>query len=99
MRLGFCLERGTTRFVPILTWYFIDMLKNKIGNAPRGKDQSLGVTWNELGCAWLQNENPNEAVPCFKNSINAPRALEGATKISISMPLINIAFAYLLAPG
>jgi tetratricopeptide (TPR) repeat protein len=75
---------------------FIEMLNAKLGDAPRGKYQSLGVAWNELGCAWLQSDKPGEAEPCFQKSIEALGALEGATRISISMPLVNIAFAYWL---
>ena len=75
---------------------FIQMLKDKFGDAPRGKDQSLGVAWNELGCAFLQNDTPNDAEDCFKKSIDALGSLDGASKISTSMPLINLAFAYWL---
>jgi tetratricopeptide (TPR) repeat protein len=75
---------------------FIKMLNAKLGDAPCGKDQSLGVAWDELGCAWLQSDKPGEAEPCFQKSIEALGALEGATRISISLPLINIAFAYWL---
>ncbi|KAL8671104.1 MAG: hypothetical protein Q9168_004386 [Polycauliona sp. 1 TL-2023] len=40
---------------------FIQMLRDQIGDQPRGTDQSLGVAWNELGWAQLQNDNPLEA--------------------------------------
>ncbi len=75
---------------------FIQMLREQVGDQPRGKDQSLGVAWNELGCAYLQNDTPLDAGECFKKSIDPLGALEGATRISISMPLINLAFAYWL---
>lgn len=29
---------------------FIEMLRDQVGEQPKGKDQSLGVAWNELGC-------------------------------------------------
>lgn len=72
------------------------MPNDKFAEARRGKDQSLGVAWNKLGCARLRNENPDEAEPCFQKSIDALGALEGASRISISMPLINIASAHWL---
>lgn len=75
---------------------FIQMLRDQIGDKPRHKDQSLGVAWNELGCAYMQNDDPKEAEICLKKSIDALGALEDVTRISISMPLINLAFAYWL---
>ena len=60
---------------------------------PGGKDQTLGVSWNELGNAFLQNNDGLEAEKCYLESKNCLGALEGATHISVSMPLINLGFA------
>jgi tetratricopeptide (TPR) repeat protein len=74
---------------------FIDMLRERLDEAPsRGTDQSLGVAWNELGNAILQNNDGKWAEECFLKSIDALSALDGATAITISMPLINIGFTY-----
>ena len=73
---------------------FIEMVRAKTGDKVQGKDQGLGVAWNELGCAHLQNDAPFDAEECFKKSIDALGAVQGATKISTSMALINLAFAY-----
>ncbi|KAL8989820.1 MAG: hypothetical protein Q9177_001376 [Variospora cf. flavescens] len=75
---------------------FIQMLRDQIGDRPRGTDQSLGVALNELGCAHLQNDDCSEGEDYFKKSIDTLGALDGATRISTSMPLINLAFAYWL---
>ncbi|KAI4126161.1 MAG: hypothetical protein LQ341_006907 [Variospora aurantia] len=74
---------------------FIQMLREQIGDQPRGTDQSLGVALNELGCAHLQNANCSEAEDCFKKSL-IRLVLSTAQQISTSMPLINLAFAYWL---
>ncbi|KAH8821382.1 NB-ARC and TPR domain protein [Xylogone sp. PMI_703] len=58
-----------------------------------GTDQTLGVSWNELGNAYLQNSDGIEAEKCFVESKKSFQALDGATRISISMPLINLGFA------
>lgn len=60
---------------------------------PGGKDQTLGVSWNELGNAFLQNNDGLEAERCYLESKKCLGALEGATRISISMPLINLGFS------
>ncbi len=52
---------------------------------PRGKDQSLGVAWNELGCAYLQNDTTLDAEECFKKSIDSLGALEGATRRDLAL--------------
>jgi tetratricopeptide (TPR) repeat protein len=75
---------------------FTQLLREKLGDNPKGKDQSLGVAWNELGNAYLQNKRWGEGVSCFKKSIRALECLEGSTRITISMPLISLAFAYWL---
>jgi len=77
---------------------FTDMLRTKFGadRPAGGTDQSLGVAWNELGNAYLQNGLLSEAEDSFRKSIEALRCLSGSTEISISMPLINLAFCFWL---
>lgn len=77
---------------------FIDMLRAKFGGdkPTGGTDQSLGVGWNELGNAYLQNGLHSEAEDSFRKSIEALRCLSGSTEISINMPLINLAFCFWL---
>lgn len=75
---------------------FTEMLRQELGTDKpvAGKDQSLGVAWNELGNAYLQNEAHAEAEDCFLKSIDALRTLSKSTELSISMPLINLAFCH-----
>jgi hypothetical protein len=72
---------------------FMDLTSALFGDVPHGKDQSMGVAWNELGNAHLQNDNVEEAEKCFLKSIDALRSMDGAQDIDISMPLVNLAFA------
>lgn len=74
---------------------FNQLVRSSYQDKPPGTDQTLGVSWNELGNAYLQNNNSIEAESCFLSSKEAFEALEGATRISISMPLINLGFAAL----
>ena len=64
---------------------FIQMLREQVGDQPRGKDQSLGVAWNELRCAYLQSDTPLDAEECFKKSIDSLGALEGATRRDLAL--------------
>lgn len=74
---------------------FNDMIRAKYGEEVRGDtDQSLGVSWNELGNGVLQNNDSQRAEECFLRSIAALKSLDGATRITISMPLVNLGFAY-----
>lgn len=74
---------------------FSKMVRDKYGDTkPGGTDQTLGVSWNELGNAMLQNGDGSEAERCFLESKKYLGALDGATRISITMPLINLGFAY-----
>ncbi|RAO64269.1 uncharacterized protein BHQ10_000281 [Talaromyces amestolkiae] len=74
---------------------FNQLVRDIYHDKPPGTDQTLGVSWNELGNAYLQNNNGIEAESCFLSSKEAFEALDGATRISISMPLINLGFAAL----
>ena len=74
---------------------FRAMLEHKLREMPsEGTDQSLGVCWNELGNAVLQNNDMKKAEEYFKKSIAVLGALDNATEITISMPLINLGFTY-----
>lgn len=74
---------------------FNQLVRDSYQHRPPSTDQTLGVSWNELGNAYIQNDNAIEAERCFLNSKEAFQALDGATRISISMPLINLSFAAL----
>jgi hypothetical protein len=94
-----CLALHTNERVQSLKYLkeFTQLVREKHGDCPPGKDSSMGVGWNELGNAYLQNNMIREAEECYLKSINALKVLDGATDISISMPLINLAFTYLLS--
>jgi len=94
-----CLALHTNEGVESLKYLkeFTQSVREQLGDCPSGKDSSVGVGWNELGNAYLQNNMIPEAEECYVKSINALKVLDGATDISISMPLINLAFTYLLS--
>jgi Tetratricopeptide repeat len=55
-----------------------------------GTKRALGVSWNELGNAYLQNNDIVEAKKCF---LESRATFEAMYSIDIYMPLINLGFA------
>lgn len=75
---------------------FNQLVRDNYQDKPNSTDQTLGVSWNELGNAYLQNNDSINAKRCFLESKSSFEALDGATRISISMPQINLGFAALI---
>ncbi|OKL62070.1 hypothetical protein UA08_02958 [Talaromyces atroroseus] len=75
---------------------FGELVRDSYKEKPSGgTDQTVGVSWNELGNAYFQNNDTIEAEKCFLKSKSFFESMEDATSISISMPLINLGFAAL----
>jgi len=71
---------------------FNRLLREQLGETP---DQRLGVALNELGVAYLQNNNAAKAEKCLRESITILETVTDATENtpnSISMPMINLGF-------
>jgi tetratricopeptide (TPR) repeat protein len=66
------------------------MLRDKLDNTV---DQRLGVALNELGVAYLQNNDTTRAEECLRASLDILEQLGDITTNSVSMPLINLGFA------
>lgn len=73
---------------------FKRLLQVKLGNQ---EDQSLGVAWNELGVAHIQNKDHEKSFECFRNSIAIMERLPDVTPNTKSMPMINLGFALWVA--
>ncbi|EED16512.1 NB-ARC and TPR domain protein [Talaromyces stipitatus ATCC 10500] len=63
---------------------------------PQTKDMSLGVSWNELGNAYMMNGEWNSAADCFLRSMETLKQLENFRKVDLSFPQINLGFSYWL---
>jgi hypothetical protein len=66
------------------------------GGEPQTKDKGLAVSWNELGNAYMMNENWKSAEDCFIISIDTLRQLDNFKKVDLSFPVINLGFSYWL---
>lgn len=75
---------------------FTTMVQAKLGDTPPGNDQRMAVAWNELGNAYLQNKEKEQAEKCFVRSINALDVLDNPDANALSMPKINLGFVFWL---
>lgn len=60
------------------------------------KTQSLAISWNELGVAYMMNKRWQEGEDCFLRSIDITKGLASFTKTMISFPTVNLGLAYWL---
>lgn len=70
-----------------------EMLQARLGPDSNGRDQSISFAWNELGNAYLQNNDTAEAERCFRKSLNSLAALGDSGAHLESVPQISLGFA------
>lgn len=89
-------EPGGSELYFGLPWHltFEAMVRDRSREASRGEDQYLGVAWNELGNAYLQNDDTKKAEACYRKSFFIMDVTDGGVSPNtVSMPLINLGFA------
>lgn len=59
-------------------------------------DMRLAISWNELGNAYMLNQNWAKGEECFLKSIEEMRKLKSFQATMISLPLANLGLAYWL---
>jgi tetratricopeptide (TPR) repeat protein len=75
----------------------VEKLRHLLDDEAKRNDSFFGVALNELGCAYLQNWKEEEALAAFEESLSVLENLKDSTKQLITMPQINLGFAYGLA--
>lgn len=63
---------------------------------PQTQDMRLAVSWNELGNAYMMNEEWTLAEECFIRSIDTLKQLDDYKPVDSSFPVINLGFSYWL---
>lgn len=71
------------------------MIKQLSGEAGR-EDIRLGISWNELGNAYMLNDDWVTGEECFLKSITEMGRLTSHTKSTVSLPLANLGLSYWL---
>jgi tetratricopeptide (TPR) repeat protein len=75
---------------------FNAMMVQEMGTAPSGHDMRLAISWNQLGNAYMLNDDWSKGEECFQKSVDLMRQLDKFEKVSISLPVVNIGLAYWL---
>jgi tetratricopeptide (TPR) repeat protein len=75
---------------------FNAMMVQEMGDMSHGNDMRLAISWNELGNAYMLNDDWPSGEECFQKSINLMRQLDNFEEVSISLPVVNLGLAYWL---
>jgi tetratricopeptide (TPR) repeat protein len=75
---------------------FHDMMQKEFGENTQRTDMRLGLACNELGFAYMLNEDWAQGEVYFLRSIELLEQLNNFEPILISLPLVNLGYAYWL---
>lgn len=75
---------------------FNNMMLKEFGWIAGGTNMRLAISWNQLGVAYMINDNWASGEECFKKSIYCMKQLDNYDPYKISLPLANLAYAYWL---
>lgn len=75
---------------------FNEMMMREIGDGPQGQDVRLAISWNELGNAYMMNAMWGKGEECFKKSMSTIKRVDDWSWISMSLPFVNLGYAYLM---
>ncbi|KAL3426806.1 tetratricopeptide repeat domain-containing protein [Phlyctema vagabunda] len=75
---------------------FHNMMQDKLGKRPQRTDMRLGIACNELGNAYMLEEDWVEGEKYFRRSINLLQELDDFEPVSISLPMVNLGYAFWL---
>jgi tetratricopeptide (TPR) repeat protein len=75
---------------------FYDMMQKELGDTTQRTDMRLGRACNELGVAYMLKEDLVTADTYFLRSIDLLKELDNFEPVSLSLPLVNLGYAYWL---
>lgn len=75
---------------------FNEMMMREIGDGSQGQDVRLAISWNELGIAYMMNAMWEKGEECFKRSMSTVKMVDNWSWIDMSLPFVNLGYAYLL---
>lgn len=91
-----CIAAEMNRPEEALTHHlaFNDMMVKQFGDGPLGKDMRLGISWSQLGAAYMVNDNWTKGEECFIKAIRVMRRLDDYQHYKITLPIVNLGLAY-----
>jgi len=75
---------------------FNDRMVKQLSGKAGETDMRLAISWNELGNAYMLNDNWVEGEKCFRTSIEEMKRLRDFNNTIISLPLANLGLSYWL---
>ena len=75
---------------------FNTRMVKQLSGAAGEADMRLGISWNELGNAYMLNDEWTTGESCFLKSIEQIKRLRTYTKSIVSLPLANLGLSYWL---
>ena len=75
---------------------FHDMMQKEFGENTQRTDMRLGLACNELGFAYMLREDWTQGEAYFLRSIELLQQLDDFEPVLISLPLVNLGYAYWL---
>jgi len=75
---------------------FNNMMVKEWGSTIGGTNMRLPISWNQLGVAYMINDDWDHGIECFLKSIAAMKQLDNYQPYKISLPLANLGCAYWL---
>ena len=75
---------------------FNAMMVREMGTTTPCNDMRLAISWNELGNAYMLNDEWSKGEDCFQKSVASMRQLDHFQKVWLSRPLVNLGLAYWL---
>ena len=74
---------------------FNTIILEEIGrNITKRKTSRLGISWNELGVAYMANQQWEKGEVCFLRALESVKEVENFSKTMMSFPLVNLGMAY-----
>lgn len=73
---------------------FNEMMVKEWGSTVGGTNMRLPISWNQLGVAYMINDEWERGEQCFQKSIAVMKQLDDYQEYKISLPLANLGYAF-----
>jgi tetratricopeptide (TPR) repeat protein len=93
-----CIATEINEPYDALTYHkgFNTMMDQEMRTTTLRNDMRLAISWNELGNAYMLNDDWLKGEECFQKSVDLMRQLDNFEIIWISLPVVNLGLAYWL---
>ena len=75
---------------------FKEMVYRELGDCAPEDEPRVAISWNELGIAYMLNEDWKKGEECFRTSMELMRKVDSSDPTQLSLPVVNIGLSYWL---